>query len=292
MAIARDKFWMFGVRPHQDDIFLMPGLPGVKTEHFYKSRITPAEGAFMLDLPNMIMVVIDHEPAPFSKEAIGYMQSFCRMDKVLWGACRYGKYNENDLSFICEMASEYHNLEGVFIDDLSTHLKKIEDYEERVEYCNNMLKATKEKLREAGRPLETYITWYWHEDPIPGMLDYVDGFSFWTWNSDELPMLKDRFEACEKKYKGKKIFLGIYMYDFRNRKPVPDEYMELQCNYALELLKEGRIEGIIFEANSTMGVNLPSEHWLRAWIDKVKYTEIPDQKETVTHFDNTQNVDD
>ena len=66
MAIARDKFWMFGVKPHQDDIWLMPGKPGVKTAHFYFSRITPAEGAFMLDIPNMLMVVCDHEPAPFS----------------------------------------------------------------------------------------------------------------------------------------------------------------------------------------------------------------------------------
>ena len=52
--------------------------------------------------------------------------------------------------------------------------------------------------------------------------------------------------------------------------------MELQCEYGLKLMKEGRLDGMIFECNATMGVGLPSEKWLREWIDRVKYTEIPD----------------
>ena len=66
------------------------------------------------------------------------------------------------------------------------------------------------------------------------------------------------------------------MYDFYNRRPVSNEYMELQCSYALELLKAGRIDGMIFEANSTMGAGLPSEYWLREWVERVKNTEVPD----------------
>ena len=72
------------------------------------------------------------------------------------------------------------------------------------------------------------------------------------------------------------LFSCFYMYDFYNRKPVPNELMELQCNYALELLKQGRIDGMIFEANSVMGARLPSEYWLREWIETAKYTEVPD----------------
>ena len=70
--------------------------------------------------------------------------------------------------------------------------------------------------------------------------------------------------------------LGIYMYDFKNRKPISDDMMEMQCNYALELLKEKRIEGVIFHANTVMGVNMPSERWLRRWIAENKNTVIPD----------------
>ena len=66
------------------------------------------------------------------------------------------------------------------------------------------------------------------------------------------------------------------MYDFSARKPVPTELMELQCEYALGLLREGRIDGMIFEANSVMGVGLESERWLRDWVDRVQYTKVPD----------------
>lgn len=56
MAIARDKLWMFGVKAHQDDTKL-----GRKSEcrNYSVSRITPAEGALMLDVPNLIMVNCD-----------------------------------------------------------------------------------------------------------------------------------------------------------------------------------------------------------------------------------------
>lgn len=66
------------------------------------------------------------------------------------------------------------------------------------------------------------------------------------------------------------------MYDFPAGQPVPLDMMELQCEYGLQLLKEGRLDGMIFEANSVMGVGLPSEKWLTEWIERVRLTEIPD----------------
>ena len=86
MALARDKFWIFGVRAHQDDCLLAPRLHGTNPTYHFRSRITPAEAAFMLDVPNVLMIQCDGEPAPFSKDALGYMESFCRMDRVLWGS--------------------------------------------------------------------------------------------------------------------------------------------------------------------------------------------------------------
>ena len=95
-------------------------------------------------------------------------------------------------------------------------------------------------------------------------------------NSKELPELPERFEKLEESFPDKKKLLGIYMYDFSARKPVSVEHMELQCSYALELLKAGRIDGIIFETISVMGIGLESELWLRDWVDRVKDTVIPD----------------
>ncbi len=279
MAIARDKFWMFGVRAHQDDIWLRPGHHGAGATHFYRSRITPAEGAMILNIPNMLMVVCESEPAPFTKEAIGYMESFYKMDKVFWGACRGGKCNRYELEFVNKLAEDYPNVCGVFMDDVSTILRsKKYPEEEKKKMFMETITESKGITNKACRPLENYITWYWEDDPVPGMMDYIDGLSLWTSDYDELPFLPERFDEIERKFKdtNTKFFLGIYMYDFKHRWPYSDEMMEFQCNYGLELLKAGRIEGMIFEANSVMGVKLPSELWLRKWIEKVKYTEIPD----------------
>ena len=59
------------------------------------------------------------------------------------------------------------------------------------------------------------------------------------------------------------------MFDYPRAMSIPDEYMELQCETGLKWLKEGRIEGMVFLTNCVMGIGLPSEYWLREWIDKV-----------------------
>ncbi len=270
MAYAKEKFWIFGVRPHQDDIWLKPES-GRKVPYTYRSRITPAEGAAMLCAENVMMINCEGEPVPFSEDAYGYAESFCRMKKVLWGGTGSGGFRiGNEEKFISALAEKYPNIAGEYLDDFSASFSG--DPEKSVA----LLREIREGLDKAPRPMELCITWYWHEDPYPGMERYVDTFTFWTWRSDEIPLLPERFERIEEAYKDKKILLGIYMYDFSARKAVPNELMELQCEYALGLLKEGRIDGIIFEANSVMGVGLPSEYWLREWVDRVQYTEVPD----------------
>lgn len=273
MALAKDKFWMFGVRPHQDDVWLKPPTMAASS-YRYRSRITPAEGAQILHAQNMLMINCDGEPAPFSSDAYGYAESFYRMNKVIWGGVGSGGFRVgNEEQFICTLAEKYPNIAGEFLDDFSAAFK---NYPDKAERSVALLHKIREELDKAPRPMEIFVTWYWQEDPYPGMEKYVDVFTFWTWKSSEIPLIPERFECIESKFKDKKIMLGIYMYDFPARQPVSVEHMELQCNYALELLKAGRIDGIIFETNSVMGVGLPSERWLRDWVDLVKNTVVPD----------------
>ena len=272
MAFARDKFWLFGVKAHQDDIWLGRAM-GEPVTHLPRSRITPAEGAAMLDIPNVLMVNCDGVPAPFSKDALGYAESFIRMDRVLWsGTGSSGFRAGNEEAFTCELAGKYPNVKGEYLDDLAWRFHAASDPKAAT---LDFLREVREGLDKACRPMEIFVTWYFGEDPYPGMTDYVDGFCFWTPRSGDIPLLRERFEAAEKALAGKKILLGIYMYDYRARAQVPLDMMEMQCEYALSLLREGRIDGMIFLGNSVMGVGMPSELWLREWIDKVKYTEVP-----------------
>ena len=265
MTIARDKFWMFGVRPHQDDVIIRK-----------RSRITPAEAALMLDVPNMLMINCEGEPVPFSEEAYGYAESFCRMNKVLWGATGSGGFrNGNEEKFICALADKYPNIGGAFLDDLFHRFRGDPDSDVKMA---EFLCSVRGGLDKASRPMDMYIVWYTSEiDSLPvEAARYVDGITLWTYNCKELPLLEARFELFKKKFPDKKIMLGIYMVDFPTGLPLSDEQMEKQCEFGLSQLKSGRLDGMIFEANSVMGVGFSSEKWLRNWIDKVKNTEIPD----------------
>ena len=272
MAIARDRFWLFGARAHQDDRFL-----GKSEEERFTvwSRITPAEGAFMLDVPNMIMINCDGVPVPFSDDARGYAESFVRMDSVLWGSTGSAGFRVgNEEQFICRLAELYPNIKGAFMDDFFGKFKNNRD---AASEAGAMLRGIRNELDKACRPMELYVVWYASQfDTVAlPLFDYIDGITLWTWNYKELPMLPERYARIEELFPKHKKLLGVYMYAFPEGIPVPDDMMELQCEFGLSMMKQGRLDGMIFEANTVMGVGLPSEKWLREWIGRVKYDEVP-----------------
>lgn len=273
MATARDKFWIFGVRPHQDDIWLGKQREGRK---FYRSRITPAEGAFLLNVPNMLLVNCDGIPVPFSEDAAGYAESFRPLKKVLWGGKGSGGFRiGNEEKYICKLCEEYPNIAGEFLDDIFGDYAKSPN---RVEESAALLSEIRGELDKAPRPMELYVTWYTHEmwAAVPEISRYLDGISIWNWHCEDIPKLAETFAAAEQAFPQHKKLLGIYMYDFPSGMPVPSDLMEYQCNFGLKMLEEGRLDGMVFEANSVMGVGLSSEKWLTEWIDQVKDRVVPD----------------
>jgi len=268
MAIIRDKLWFFGVRAHQDDIYLGKNWEDRFTRW---SRITPAEGAHMLDVPNIALISCDGVPAPFSEDARGYAESFCRMEKVLWSSTGgIGFRTGNEEKFICQLAEWYPNIHGAFMDDFFFK------YKGKLAEAEKILKEIREGLNKACRPMKLYCVLYMHEldDVDPYLFSYVDGVAIYTWNSEQLPLHAERFDKIEKLLPNHKKLLGVYIYDYTLGMPTPLDLMEHQCEFGLEMIKQNRLDGLIFTTNSVMGVGLPSEKWLRGWIDKVKNIEI------------------
>jgi hypothetical protein len=108
------------------------------------------------------------------------------------------------------------------------------------------------------------------DPPLAEFLNLFDVLTLWTWNSDELPALEDNLVALEKiAPPGARIALGMYLWDFHNRKPVSVELMQHQCETGLKWLRAGRIHDMIFLANTVLDVGLPSAEFSRQWIKKV-----------------------
>lgn len=172
------------------------------------------------------------------------------------------------------MMKKYPNLCGVYMDDFFGIYQP--DDEERNEKAIKLLKGIRETLATSGQEVPINMTFYNHElDKMSKeVFDYVDALTLWDMHNTHVPTLPDRFEFLEKEFPKHKKYIGIYIYDFMNNIPYPDDMMEAQCEYALKLLKEGRIEGMIFECNAVMGLGFPSEKWLTDWIEKVKDIEL------------------
>ncbi len=270
-TLVRDKFYFFGSRAHDDDIYF--GVPGRNRTHTW-SRISPAEGAHMLGVPNMILVSSDGDPVPFSSEAYCYMESFCRMKNVLWsvvGSCGFRSVREEE--FICELAEKYPNVTGAYIDDMFVGDDLFGDgkTDSREEEFTQKIIDIRNKLNKSSRPLELWATCYVKdvEKFSAKMYDPIDVIAVWNMNTDDITKLEEDIQTYEKLLPQKRKVLGIYLYDYKKGASVSKELMEIQCEKGLKWLKEGRIEGMVFLTNCVMGIGLESEYWLRDWIDKV-----------------------
>lgn len=266
---VRDKLWIFASRPHDDDPYLSRSANGELVGCDW-SRITPAEGAFMLGTPNLIMVSSDGIPVPFSKDAYGYMESFYRLKKVLWSCTgSSGFRNGNEEEFICKLSEKYPNISGGFMDDFTwdnvrSSLRSAEEVKE-------LFAGIRKTLNKACRPMELWATCYVkdiEQYPID-VYDDIDVLTVWNMQCETPQVYINNFELYEKYFPHKRKAMGIYLYDYPNRCGTEIENFKMQCETSLKLLKEGRLDAIIFLTNCTMGIGLESELWLRGWIDKV-----------------------
>lgn len=255
MDNVRDKFWIFTCVAGADNDWLeRAGLQTV-------SRMTPAEGAFYLDVPNLIMVRWNGLPAhPFDQYAI----SFRPLEQVCWSIVGSGGESaENEAKLALDLASRFPNITGVMMDDFFTG-----DGKGQIEL--DKLKSVRDRLIVSGRRLDLWVVLYTRQLhlPVAPYLEQCDVITLWTWNSDHLSDLESNFQQLEQLSDGRKM-LGCYMWDYPNDGPVSISRMEEQCETGLQWLTEGRIEGIIFLANTVCDLGLEVVEWTRKWIRKV-----------------------
>jgi hypothetical protein len=261
---VRDRFWLFahvaGVNINQYD------LPGV-------SRMTPAEGAFYLGVPNIIMVAYQDPKEPCkmlpTRPYDPYLISFRPLKQVVWSMVGAGGVvSKADLTMICQLAAKYPNLVGVFMDDFfrytldGSRIGALTPKE--LEYVQSQLKAS-------GRKLDLWVTYYRHDlhFDLTDWLQQIDILTFWTWEAKDLDSLEDDFAQAEKAAPKTRKLLGCYMWDFGGHKPMPMALMQRQCQLGLEWLRKGRIEGMIFLNNYICDLNLETVEWVRSWIQEV-----------------------
>jgi hypothetical protein len=289
-STVRDHLWIFTVAAGGDnDSLERAGVRG-------GSRMTPAEGAFYLNVPNLLLIRENDRPRlPEGQtwrartEFEQYATAFRPLSRVVWSVVGSGGQGGlRELPHVVRLAQKFPNISGIYLDDFIVDARRLSDgrVAGRPAIQPAELKGARERLRSTGRPMDVWVTLYTHEinparktaspafrgcePPLAGFLDLFDVLTLWTWNSAELEFLDDNLEALERiAPKKARIALGLYIWDFHNGKPVPPDLMRHQCQRGLAWLQEGRIQEMIFLANTVLDVGLPSAEFAREWIAQV-----------------------
>ena len=254
MSTVRDRLWIWGheAGSHNNGW----GLKKL-------SRMTPAEGAFYLDVPNIIMVRYDDKPMPPFEQ---YAMALSPLKRVVWSIVGAGRRTtSSEVTLACELASRFPNFCGIMMDDF--FLDQIEEGRAAV-FTPEEITAIKDQLTVADRKLDLWVVLYKHDLdlPVEDHLEQCDVVAYWTWRAEELEELERNFERAERAALSCRKVLGCYMWDYGENKPMPVSLMEHQCRLGLQWLQEGRIEGMIFLASCICDLNLEAVEWTWRWI--------------------------
>lgn len=296
---VRDRLWIFTVIAGGNNKKSLES-PSGNTTHYIDdfapggSRMTPAEGAFWLGVPNLLFIRSNNLPALPTEETgrkknsyQQYATSFQPLDRVVWSAVGAGGTGGmNELPATLSLAQEFPNISGIFLDDFVRPIprKKASDpHTGRPAMPLEDLRQLRHQIKASGKPLDIWVTLYTHElnpvrnaskrayvacdPPLANFLGEFDVLTLWTWDSNEIPELEANLIALEKiAPKNARIALGLYLWDFQNKRPVSVAMMKHQCDLGLKWLKEGRISDMIFLANTMLDVGMPSAEFSRQWI--------------------------
>jgi hypothetical protein len=236
----------------------MFGLPG-------KSRMTPAEAAFYMGIPNVFMLHREGTPEPPLEQ---FALAFEPLRDVVWGIVGdSGTTNEKEREMVLNLALHTPKISGVVMDDF---FRKPKDGQVSA-LTLDQVREMKQRLHPSGKRLDLWVVLYEHQldQPLTEYLALCDYVQLWTWYGQNLTGLRTNFEKARKLSSGAKMALGIYWWDFGNQKPLTMDLMKSQCETALQLLKQGQVEALVFCGSWLCDRGLETVAWTRKWIQDV-----------------------
>lgn len=258
MATLRDRLWLWGhdAGSHNEGW----GLPG-------PSRITPAEAAFYLGVPNLIMVRYNNRPPlPLDQFAMPLQA----LRRVVWSAVgAHRESSEEERAHVLDLAARNPNVTGIILDDF--FVDNPAPHAEPAALSLDKLRELRHQLSAGERRLDLWAVVYGHQldRRLAPFLELMDVVSLWAWDSDKLPAIGDSLEQLEELAPSCRKILGCYMWDYGKKTPMPLHLVQGQCEAGLEFLKQRRIEGMIFLASCICDLGLEAVEWTRSWIPKV-----------------------
>ena len=196
---------------------------------------------------------------------------FSVLDEVKWsvlgdGSTPLPEHELGNTPDVIEAANAAENITGGVVDDFfsPTRLER---------FTPEILGKMKKSLNDKG--LDFWCVLYRQElETIEKYLDCFDGVTFWIWKCAEIELLDETLERLFAATKGKPVMLGIYLYDYDLKKPMDTALFTRQLEAYIDLVKSGKIEGIIFCSSTVGDADLETNRILKRVIAEQGNTEI------------------
>ena len=244
----RDRLWMWGHGPGStNDQYNIPT----------GKNIDMAEAINYMGIPNVYVIRWRGMPEPPFDE---YIKQFSKTKRVSWSIIDGAPESyEQKKKWAFELVEKMPNLTGFSLDDF---------FDEQYVRSVDELRELRKEMESLKRKIDLSCVLYSHQLSldIKSRIDLVDEVLLWTWHATDLVELEENFNAYRKIVPDKPTWLGIYMWDFGNSKPIPMELMELQLDFALEKFKQHEIEGMIFHCTPLVDLGLDAVAYSKKWI--------------------------
>jgi hypothetical protein len=253
----RDLLWVWG-NPEM-------AKPGQHTTATF-AEASPARRAQLLGVPNVVLA--GNGVPNDDQEADRQTQEVAAHPRLIWeisadgsGEGRPFVYQQR-MAQVRRLVDRYPQIEGVLLDDMSTvgidHGFKPEH-----------IRQIRALLPDKSRAVKLCGVVYTMSLDRPGINDYVkelDVIQLWTWHARDIVDLEKNVAHCEREFPCKPIVLGLYLYDYGEGRRMPLDLLRQQCDTALKLAHEGRIQGIVF---LTIKNDPEAVAWTANWIKQV-----------------------
>lgn len=250
--------------------------PGEHTAASY-AQAGSAERASILGLSNVVMASAG---LPHDRDlAERWTAEVADAPRLVWEIMRDSYEPEEDkkevyafdfkrrIDHLASLVKRYPQIEAVMVDDMTSVAV---ERGLKPEHMGNI----KTLLKSRGLPLKLWGVLYTmnlSEEATDPIVREVDVISLWVWHAKDLVDLEKYITECEKRYPGKPIELGLYMYDYGGGRRMPLDVHQQQCETALKLLHQNRIEGITF---LTIKNDAEVVQWTADWIKQVGKQEL------------------
>jgi len=203
--------------------------------------------------------------------ALNKLKEFKRVvcDITKWKFVEGGRYitlpSKDEALNLSKLSTRYGNIVGGIMDDLIGIFNRDKKTPEG-------LKETYLALKEYNPPLQLYGVIYTHEFNLPIVreyLPYIDVVNIWIWkNTESLKNLDSYINRCPEVFPGKPILLGLYLYDFPTKQPMPMDLLKFEFDKAVQYVREEKIIGFSILASSLIDHFPETANWVRRFLEK------------------------